>query len=141
MALLDDPSREREADPPAALLGGKARLEDPRTKVARDAGAVVRHGDDGAAVRTRARGDDDASAAAGERVDGVLHEDLERPLEEHGVAAHGYGLRVRRDVDLDGVGECGDPGAKVARDAIDEGVQVDRFGAPLAADALEAMRD
>ena len=84
--LLDDAAREREADAPPARLRREAGLEDAaRASRAECRGRRPRREDAPPSGRALG-GDRDAAAAAGERVDRVLDEHLERPLEQHRVA-------------------------------------------------------
>src|SRR2546428_14179102 len=83
--LLDDAAREREPDPPAAGLGGRARLEQAAADLWGQPGTIVVHAHAGDSPE-RVHGNVDASAASRERIDGVLDHRLDGPLDEHRVA-------------------------------------------------------
>src|SRR5687767_14787123 len=141
MILLDDASSEREADPPPARLRRESGLEDLSAQLARDARSVVGDAQTGAAARSRHGAKADGAASASERIDRVLHEHLERPLEEHGVSPHVDRIWWRAHLDRDGVSELRHAGAEVGRDPLDQLTRVDRIAARLTTDALEAVGD
>ena len=89
------------------MPGSKMRAPD----LARHAGAVV---DDAQLTRSvrRLRMDGNGAAAALERIDRVLHQRLERPLEQHGIALHRRAGAGGLDPEVDRVGVLGSRGRK-----------------------------
>src|SRR5512145_2461502 len=89
--VLDDALGQREADAPPTLLGGDTGLEEAAADVAVHPGPVVSDPHH----RPTTLGthlDADGALPSLQRVDGVLHQRLEGPLEQHGIAEdHGAG--------------------------------------------------
>src|SRR5215207_4821669 len=63
VGVLDDPAGQREADPPAAALGGDTRLENVTANLAGNAGAVVTDAKTSMAV-LRCRSENNGAAPA-----------------------------------------------------------------------------
>ena len=82
MLLFDDATGQREPDTPAARLVGRARLEELILHLGPDSGPIIAHADPTNGIAAFHL-DLDPTAAAAQRVDRILHDDLERPLDEH----------------------------------------------------------
>src|SRR5262249_50732453 len=116
---------KRQPDSPPALLGGETRLEHPPSQVARNSWSVVRDAHHYAAVLGALRGQSNAAATAGERIDRVLRQDLHCPLEQDRIAADRRKIRGDAGLDDDRIGKRRPARAKVARGALDDVRDVD----------------
>src|ERR1700682_5799667 len=85
MTVAHDTASERKADPPPFLLGRESRIEDLVTDLARNAGSIVRHADSHSTFRQRLRRDLDLAIPPRQRIDRILRQRFERPLEQHRV--------------------------------------------------------
>src|SRR5438034_957260 len=138
MAVPNDATGEGQSDSPPLFLGRESRVEDLVPNLARDSRPVVRDANAYPALRQRLRRYLDPAVAPRQRVDGVLRQRLQGPLEKHGVAlnhqitvvrrAHGHTLR-----------ESGNAGAEVSRDAIHQPSEIDRLLAWRTTDTLESV--
>ena len=82
----------------------------------------------------------DVSAAPGQRVDGILGQHLDRPLEEHGVAVDARQVGLDGRIDHHSVRERGHACPEVPRDPLDDRPDVHWLELRLATNPLEAMR-
>src|SRR2546421_3354391 len=137
--LLDDAPRQREADPPAAGLGRHAGLEQLALHERGDARAVISHAEATDRIGSRDL-DFDLAAAAAQRIDGILHDDLERPFDEYRIARGSRAGARGDDLDRDREGERRQTRPEISGDALSHRAQPHRLAPRRPADALEALR-
>ncbi len=142
MRLFDDSPREREADAPPTLLARDPRLEDPLPQLGGDARPVVAEPHPDAVGRRRDFGDHvDAAAAAGQHVDGVLDDVLERPLQQHRVAGHGRQVGGRPHLQADRAVHARKASAEILLQPAQDRRDVHPLQLRPLPDQLEALRD
>src|SRR5690349_2451222 len=141
MVLFDDASRERQTDAPAALLCRESGLEDAGAEARRDARPVVGNTNAHATVMKSGSRHANATATTGKRVDRILGEHLDRPLEQHGITIDRSGRPVVGDIDCDRVRERRDARTKISSNPIDEQCHVNRLTFRVAANAFKPMRN
>src|SRR5690349_6099507 len=141
MVLFYDATRERETDSPPTLLCRESRLEDTGAETCWYSRAIVGNANADAALPQRRCREADASAAARERIDGILRQHLDGPLEQDRIAIYRRGTTIVLDIDRDGIGEGWHASTEIGSDSIDKSRDVDRLALGLATNALESVRD
>src|SRR5437763_15798807 len=138
MLLLDNAPRQCQPYSPTAGFAGYAGLEQLPLHVRANARTVVAHRE----TTDRPHGlhcDPDAPTPATQRVDGVLDDDFERPLDEHRIT-RGHRSGARRDKrDRDLMREPRQPRPGVRDDAPGNAPQSHRLAAGPPSAAAEAF--
>ena len=120
--------------PPPSGLGRDAGLEEARPHFGGHPGPVVAH-DHAAQARLRFHPDLDVPAPPAQRIDRVLDQGLERPLEQHGVAQRRRAGSRRLEREHHGARERRQAWPEVAHDPLGHGTESHRLPPRGPADA------
>ena len=137
MGVLDHAARERQTDAPPATLRGDSGLEQSAADLLGNARPVIDHPHFRRSL-LRADPQDNRSAASLQRVDGVLDQRFQRPLEQHRIALDHGTHAGRLEPQLDRVGPAREAGTVVAGHPVRQRTETDRLPPRGIADPLES---